>query len=281
MRLWIDDLATTSAFNIRPTLDLNLSPISTIVNINDTILMDKSDTIQRKATISAGSIEVRDTVNDPFFGDPINTTITPNLIQFQNGNGGNQVSSMNVSNINLTNLDSGDTNDITVDNITIQDTSGIQINNISKTGIHLYDTNLGFNNMIDASSITTSSWSIDTLGKGLFSSLYISSWTTTVNQGIASGVLTLNFNSQQNKTFRVSMGQNITSLVLNNHITNSVYKVYLTVQSSGPYTFSKPTGGNIYTNLAGLTLMGANSVWLINITDTGTNIICDFVNYTN
>ena len=282
MRLWIDDLATTSAFNIRPTLDLNLSPISTIINVNDTILMDKASTIERKTTISAGSIEVRDTINDPVFGDPIFTEITPNLIQFRNGNSNNQTASMNVSSINLTNSDSGFINDIAVDNITIQDTVGSQIGTMTNTLFSIYDNVLNFSNVIDASSITSTNWSIDTLGQGLFSSLYISSWTTTTNQVIGGGgILTLNFNSQQNKTFRVSMNQNITSLVLNNHITNSVYKVYLNVQASGPYTFSKPTGGNIYTNLLGLTSMAANSVWLINITDTGTNIICDFFNYTN
>ena len=280
MRLWIDDLATSSAFNIRPTLDLNLSPVTKIINVNDTMILN-NPRINRKITIQPAGIEVRDTSNDPF-GDPILVGIIPSGITMQNGNGSNQTSSMTTSAINFTNSDSGFINDIAVSSVTIQDTAGSQIGTMTNTLFSIYDNVLNFSNVIDASSITSTNWSITTLGQGIFSSLYVSSWTTSVNQGIGGGgILTLNFNSQQNKTFKVNMNQNITSLVLTGHVTNSVYKVYLTVANTGSYTFAKPTGGNIYTNLSGLTSMAANSVWLINITDTGTNIICDFINYTN
>lgn len=275
MQLWLNFLRSSLNF----TIDVPLLTINNNVEMTGTITTTDVG-IYRKTTIQPAGIEVRDTENDPF-GDPILVGIIPSGITMQNGNASNQISSMTTSAINFTNTDSGFINDINVSSMTVQDTAGSYIGTVSNTIFSLYDNVLNLSNIIDASSITSTNWSITTLGQGIFSSLYISSWTTITNVGIGGGgILTLNFNSQQNKTFNVSMSQNITSLVLTGHITNSIYKVYLTVQATGPYTFTKPVGGNIYSNLGGNTSMSANSTWLIRMTVAGTKLLCEFINMT-
>jgi hypothetical protein len=260
--IWVDALTSNVPFTI-DTLDLNLSPVSTIVNVNDTILMDKSLSIQRKTTISAGSIEVRDTINDPYFGDPINTTITPNLIQFQNGNSNNQTASMNVSGVNLFNSDSGFVNDITVSNITIQDLGGSQINNISRLGLTIGDAALGLTNTIDAGSITTNNWSITTPGEASFSTLTVDSIALVTTLSLIGTTLNIPLGGHAiDKSWAITLNNNVTVLNPTTGINGGTYKIWLTV-GVNPRTFTKACG--VVNDLLGDTLMAANSIWLIEI----------------
>jgi hypothetical protein len=262
MRLWIDDLATTSDFNIRPTGDLNLSPVTTIINVNDTLLLDETDTINKKTTISAGSNKVEDTINGPL-GDPIYTEITPNLIYFQNGNGTDQSTSVGVNNINLTNNDAGFFTDIGVSSITISDTSATQLNTITNSSIQLQDSNLGFNNNIDASSITCTNWSIDSTGLGTFTTLTVDSIALVTTLSLTGTTLNIPLGGHAiDKSWAITINNNVTVLNPTTGITGGVYKLWLTVGST-PRTFSKACG--VVNNLLGDTLMAANSIWLIEI----------------
>lgn len=262
MRLWIDDLYTDTDFNIRPALNLNLSPISTIINVNDTLLLDKTNSIDRKTTIIAGSNRIEDTSNGPF-GDSIFTEITPNLIYFENGNNTNQTASMNVSNINLTNSDTGFVNDINVNSITISDTSASLLNTITNTSISLQDTNLGFNNTIDSSSITSTNWSIDTTGQGIFDTLTIASVALVTTLSLLGTTLNIPLGGHAiDKSWAITLNNNVTSLVPTNGVNGGVYKLWLTVGAT-PRTFTKAC--NVANDLFGDTVMAANSIWLIEI----------------
>ena len=230
MRLWIDDLHTTSDFNIRPELDLNLAPVTKIINVNDTLILDGTPAIERRITITPTSITVDDTQNEPF-GDQINTVITPNNILMKNGNGGHQLMSIDALTVFLKDED----NYPTVAELTIN----------------------------SASITSTTGWSIDSVGGATFTNIIVDSISTVIPISQVGSTLSIDLSSYAiGESWDVTMLGAITILDLTNGITGGVYKIWLTVDAT-PRTFTKACG--VINNLAGDTVMGAGSIWLIEI----------------
>ena len=260
-RLWINELSSEVSFKVRSDEILTLESLTDDIQILGTMTLN-NPSIVRKTTISAGSNRIEDTSNGPF-GDPIYTEITPNSIYFQNGNATNQTASMNVSNINLTNTDTGFYTDINVDSIIIQESTGAQINSITNIGISLQDSNLGFYNNIDSSSITSTNWSIDTTGSGIFNTLTVNSIAIITTLSLTGTTLNIPLGAYAiDKSYAITINNNVTVLNPTNGINGGVYKLWLTVGATSR-TFTKACG--VINNLGGDTLMAANSIWLIEI----------------
>jgi len=238
--------------------------VPSTVGINPSVgsIITEDAAIYRKTTIQPSSIEVRDTTNDPL-GDPINTVITPDLIQFQNGNGSYQTSSMSTHNINFTNNTTGLFTEISTSSITMSDNASIQLNTITNTSILLQDTNLGKSTNINAGSIVADTWSIDNTGLGTFDTLTVNSISTVTVLSLAGTTLTIALSLHAiDKSWSVTLNSNCTILAPLAGVNGGVYKIWLTVGAL-PRTFTKACG--VINNLLGDTLMAAGSVWLITI----------------
>jgi len=257
-QLWIDFLKSSVNFTIdTPQLTINNNVLMT------GSIITEDTTISRKTTVQPSSVEVRDTTNDPVFGDPINTVITPDLIQFQNGNGVNQTSYMSTHNINLTNNDTGLFTDISTSSITMSDNTSSQLNTITHTNILLQDTNLGRLTNINAGSITADTWSIDNTGLGIFDTLTVNSISTVTTLSLTGTTLNIPLGGHAiDKSWAITLNNNVTSLVPTAGVNGGVYKIWLTVGAT-PRTFTKACG--VINDLLGDTLMAAGSVWLITI----------------
>ncbi len=256
-QLWIDFLKSSVNFTIdTPQLTINN-------NVLMTGSIYTSDVgINRKVTVSPTMVEVLDEANGPF-GDPINTVITPYSIIMQNGNGNNQTSSLTTGGLNITNTDIGFTTDIITNSITIQDTSSTQITRVSNTHINVVDANLGLSTDIVAGAITSSNWSIDNTGQGIFDTLTVNSISLVTTLSLTGTVLNIALGGHAiDKSWSITINNNVTSLVPTAGVNGGVFKIWLTVGAT-PRTFTKACG--VINNLFGDTLMASGSIWLIEI----------------
>ena len=93
--------------------------------------------------------------------------------------------------------------------------------------------------------------------------LTVDSITTTVTNTIAAGVLSVGLGAFAiGRSQIVTMNQNIVTFTPSAGVIGGIFKMWLTVDGS-PHTFFKACG--VINNLAGDTVMGANSIWLIEI----------------
>ena len=247
--------------------NVNFTIDTPLLTINNNVEMTGSITttdigINRKVTIQPAGIEVRDTENDPF-GDPIFVGILSSGITMQNGNSSDQTSSLSTSAINFTNTDSGFINDIDVSSITIQDTVGSQIGTMSNTHMNITDSNLGLSTDITAGAVTATNWSIDNTGQGIFDTLTVNSISTITTATMSTTTLNIGLDGHAIcGSWTITINNNVTILNPTSGITGGVYKLWLTVGAL-PRTFSKACG--VINNLSGDVVMSAGSIWLITI----------------
>jgi len=166
-------------------------------------------------------------------------------------------------NIELTNTGSGLTNIINASSITVRDSSLTQINTITKTSILLQDTNLGLATTMNADSITSGNWAMDATGQGIFDTLTVASIAFVTTLSLSGTTLNIPLGGHAiDKSWAITLNNNVTVLNPTAGINGGVYKLWLTVGAT-PRTFSKACG--VINNLLGDTVMAAGSVWLIEI----------------
>ncbi len=256
-QLWIDFLKSSVNFTIdTPQLTVNNNLLMTGSLITEDV------GIFKKTTVQPSSVEVRDTSNDPF-GDPIYTIVQPNNISMQNGNGSHETLSLTVGNINLTNENSGFSNNIEPSRILIQDIGSTIISRITNVSMDLSNSITSLSASLTAGAITATNWSIDTTGLGIFDTITINSISDVTGATLTATVINIGLDGHAIcGSWTVNMNTNVTSLNVTSGINGGVYKLWLTVGSISR-TFSKACG--VINNLLGDTLMIAGSVWLITI----------------
>jgi len=170
-------------------------------------------------------------------------------------------------------LDSGapiDTTQLWIDflkssvNFTI-DTPQLTINNnLSMNGTFTNeDSILGTITEMIAGAITATNWTIDTTGLGTFNTLTVNSISTVTTLSLSGTVLNIPLGAHAiDKSWTITINNNVTSLVPTAGVIGGVYKLWLTVGAT-PRTFTKACG--VINDLLGDTLMVAGSIWLITI----------------
>lgn len=114
-----------------------------------------------------------------------------------------------------------------------------------------------------ALGIDAGTTNIHTNGITSTTNLTVDSITTTVTNTIVAGVLNVALGAYAiGRSQFVTMDQNIITIVPSAGVVGGVFKLWLTVDAN-PRTFFKACG--VINNLAGDTVMGANSIWLIEI----------------
>lgn len=104
---------------------------------------------------------------------------------------------------------------------------------------------------------------ITTTGITSTTNLTVSSITTTSSNSILSGVLNVGFGAYAfGRSQITTMNQDVVTFIPSAGVVGGIFKMWLTVDAS-PHTFFKNCG--VINNLAGDTVMGANSIWLIEI----------------
>jgi hypothetical protein len=127
---------------------------------------------------------------------------------------------------------------------------------VSNLGVPLLQVSTAFGIACGTTNITTT-------GTTSTTNLTVNSITTTVTSTIVAGVLNIALGSYAiGRSQLVTMDQNIITVVPSAGVIGGVFKLWLTVDAA-PRTFFKACG--VINNLAGDTVMGANSIWLIEI----------------
>lgn len=257
-RLWINELSAEVPFIINtPQLTINN-------NLEMTGSITTSDTSAnlKNTSITPLQIEVRDEINGPL-GDPIFTQITPNQIYMESQNNTQETLTLSVPVINMTNTNTGFINDITPSNITIQDTAGNNITSLTNLIVSTTDNITGLATVMSSGAITSNNWTIDGTGLGTFNTLTVNSIALITTLTLSGTTLNIPLGGHAiDRSWAITMNNNITVLNPSTGVNGGVYKLWLTVGAT-PRTFTKACG--VINNLLGDTLMAANSIWLIEI----------------
>ena len=258
MQLWIDFLKSSVNFTIdTPQLTINN-------NLEMTGSITTSDTTAnlKNTSITPYQIESRDEINGPL-GDPIFTQITPGQIYMESQNNTQETLTLSVPVINMTNTNTGFINDITSSNITIQDTVANNVGSFSNLAVSISDTVLGLDATMSAGALTATTWSIDATGLGIFDTLTVNSIALVTTLTLSGTTINIPLGGHAiDKSWAITINNNVTVLNPTTGINGGVYKLWLTVGAT-PRTFTKACG--VINNLAGDTLMAAGSIWLITI----------------
>lgn len=141
---------------------------------------------------------------------------------------------------------------------------------IQPSEIQCLDYGLGISTVLNSSSITSNNWFINNLGNPYFNDLK-----NTIVYTIPSPTFDIDLLNIQNLTFSIDMNSKIAGLTFSNGVPNGNYKIYLTGITGE--VFYKNSCMN---NLAGDTVIGVGSFWILTVYYTGTFYVVDLQNYT-
>jgi len=162
---------------------------------------------------------------------------------------------------------------ISPNSISMQNGNGNhQTSSISSTSVYLINEDIGpiVDINVSAGAVTATNWNIDTTGNPYFGAL-----PQLLVYTIPSSTFDIDLLNVQNLTYTMDMNSKIAGLTFSNGIINGNYKIYMTGVTGE--IFYKNSCMN---NLAGDTVIGIGSFWILTVHFTGSIYVVDLQNYT-